>query len=235
MKNYLSLASAFMLLLLLVSCAQGPSGQSFSQGGSTADKNYITFTLTFNETGSIASNGYYLIMLNSEAQPIEVTNTGTYTDALRLYNDPLAGPTYYWLHRIPSVPGPGYEFVYTARIDQYAQISSDSRTLSFTFSTKDSSVIFNQYIFNRFTAQALTTDNFSSAMIGRTLDTMGPGPDITHSDLYTVMVNKTTGPENPLPPNYPDDELYDWATKGDLPADFPYVNFDIKSFQIYTY
>lgn len=225
---------SLILLFSLYSCAQGPDSSSPSKpgsGGSQAFDN-ITFTLRINDAGKLSSGGYYIILLNSNDQAIEVTNPGTYTDAIRFYLDPNSGYTYTWFHRVQSVPGPGYEFVSTARIDEFAQISSDSRALSYLFKLKDSTCIFNQYIFNRFTAHVVTTDTYQSAILGRTLDTLGPGPDITHNDEYTVFVSKALGPENPLPPNYPSDNLYDWDTKSDLPADFPYINFDIESFQI---
>jgi len=64
---------------------------------------------------------------------------------------------------------------------------------------------------------------------------MGPGPDITHNEQYTVFVDKSLGVINPKPPTYPQDPLFDWVTHGDLPSDFPYANFDLESLQINVY
>jgi hypothetical protein len=237
MKRFRSLV-VIALLLCTVSCAQGPENAGSSgtgSGGSGTTKQYVNFFLRLNDAGRISTGGYYVILLNSSVEAIEVTNPGTYTDAIRLYIDPTVGPTHSWLHRIPSVPGPGYEFVITSRLDEYASISSDWKSVTYTFNNNDPSVIFNQYMLNRFTAHAMTTDTYHNAILGRVLDTLGPGPDTTHNDLYSILVDKLLGPQNPLPPNYPSDTLYDWATKGDLPADFNYINFDIESFQINTY
>lgn len=228
---------AVAAVLLTVSCASGPeSGSSSSTGSTSGDsKEYISFMLRLNDAGKISSGGYYVILLNSSVESIEVTNAGTYTDVIRLVYDAGIGYINTWYHRIPSVPGPGYEFVNAARLDEYAQVSSDGRSVSYTFKTKDSSVIFNQYISTRFTCHAMTTDTYQNAILGRTLDTLGPGPDITQNDLYTIFVTKFTGPEKPLPPNYPQDNLFDWCTKSDLPSDFTYENFDIESFQVNCY
>jgi hypothetical protein len=238
MKRF-SLLIGIIFLLCTVSCAQGPDSSSPSGSGSSgssgSSKRFINFFLRINDGGRVSTGGYYVILLNSQVEAIEVTNPGTYTDAIRLYMDPVVGPTHNWLHRIPSVPGPGYEFVITSRLDEYASISSDWKSITYTFNTTDPSVIFNQYMTNRFTAHAMTTDTYHTAILGRALDTLGPGPDTTHNDLYSILVDKQLGPQNPLPPDYPSDPLYDWATKGDLPADFNYVNFDIESFQINTY
>ena len=227
----------FALLFLMSSCAQQPDSLSSSSSSSdgTTTPQYISFTLKINDAGRIAEGGYYIILFNCEVDGIEVTNAGTFSDGIRLYVDPMLGPTHYWFHRIPSVPGPGYDMVLIARIDEYAQIAADWRSVTYTFSTTDSSVIFNQYILNRFTAHAMTTDNYANSVIGRIFDTMGPGPDISQNIEYTAVVAKDFGVEHPYPPNYPSDTLFDWAVKDDLPLDFPYVNFDIQSFQINVY
>jgi hypothetical protein len=234
MKQYILLLLAAVLALALVSCAQNPDSSSSFSGSPDGSngKNYITFLLRLNDGGRISPGGYYVILLNSNVQAIEVTNPGTYTDAIRLSIDGNMAASFYWLHRIPSVPGPGYDFVTTARLDEYAQISSDYRSVAYTFKLNDSSVIFNQYISNRFTTSAMTTDSYQNALLGRALDTMGPGPDISQNDEYTTFFDKTTGLMDPKPPNYPQDSLYDWTTKGDLSSDFPYINFDIESLQI---
>ncbi len=229
---------ALAAVLLTVSCASGPeSGSTSSSTGQSGgeSKEYISFMLQLNDAGKISSGGYYAILLNSSVEAIEVTNAGTYTDVIRLNYDPGLGYANAWYHRIPSVPGPGYEFVNTARLDEYAQVSPDGRSVTYTFRTKDTSVIFNQYMLSRFTCHAMTTDIYQNSILGRTLDTLGPGPDITHNDLYTIFVTKFTGPEKPLPPSYPQDNLFDWATKSDLPADFNYESFDIESFQVNCY
>ncbi|MGV8119959.1 MAG: hypothetical protein AB2L14_09395 [Candidatus Xenobiia bacterium LiM19] len=238
-KNSAIFLLAFLALAVIfvtVSCASGPESGSSSTGTSGgAGKEYISFMLQLNDAGKIAAGGYYVILLNSSIESIEVTNAGTYTDVIRLSYDPGIGYVHYWYHRIASVPGPGYEFVATARVDEYGQVSSDGRSVTYTFKTNDSSVIFNQYMSSRFTCHAMTTDTYQNSILGRVIDTLGPGPDITHNDLYTIFVTKVIGPEKPLPADYPQDNLLDWVTQSDLSSDFNYQNFDIESFQVNCY
>jgi hypothetical protein len=237
MKRFFFLLFLAGCALFISGCAQGPdSGSSFSgSAGGGATKDNLVFLQRINDSGRINTGGSYVILLNAQVQAIEVTNPGTYTDAIKFYYDPNLGPSYAWLHRIPSVPGPGYDFVSTARLDEYAQVSSDFRSISYTFKLNDASVIFNQYISNRFTAQAITTDTYQNAILGRVIDAMGPGPDITHNEQYTVFVDKSLGVISPQPPSYPQDPLFDWVTHGDLPSDYPYANFDLESLQINVY
>lgn len=236
MKKLLLLILYSLVIVQLTSCAQGPDpGSTQNSTGNSGNASYVQFLLKINDAGKLNSQGYYVILFNSEVQPIEATNAGTFTDGIRMQIDPNFGPQHYWFHRIPSVPGPGYDLVLIARVDEYAQISSDWRTVTYTFKLDDSSVIFNQYIFSRFTAHAMTTDIYMNSVLGRVIDCMGPGPDISQNSQYTVYANRYTGVENPRPPSYPVDPLYDWCTINDLPVDFPYFDYDIETFQVNTF
>jgi hypothetical protein len=235
-QRLVSLLLSISILLLLNSCAQGPETSPSTApggGGETPQaRQFISFTLRLNDAGRLSSGGYYIILFNAEVGAIDVTNAGTFTDGIRLSIDPALGPSHYWFHKIPAVPGPGYDMVLVTRVDEFATISPDQRSVTYTFNTTDSSIIFNQYLTNRFTAHALTTDNYAASVIGRVIDTMGPGPDISQNPEYTIVVSKDLGPEKPYPPNYPMDPLLDWCIRDDLGVGFPYVNFDIESFQI---
>ena len=99
MKRYFALLFP-VILMTLCSCAQdsespGTAGQTSAQG-----KQYISFTLKINDAGILSTGGYYIILFNSKVNGIEVTNSGTFTDGIRLYIDPMLGPTHYWFHRI---------------------------------------------------------------------------------------------------------------------------------------
>jgi len=230
MKQFILLLLATVLALTLVSCAQNPdSASSFSGSPDGSNgKNFITFLLRLNDGGRISPGGYYVILLNSNVQAIEVT---TPAPTLMQSGSPLMGT--WWQATsgftvFRACPGPGmisYPPPVLMNIPRYHLITAPWPIL---FKLNDSSVIFNQYISNRFTATAITTDTYQNALLGRTLDCMGPGPDISQNDEYTTFFDKTTGLMDPKPPNYPQDALYDWTPKGDLPSDFPYINFDMR-------
>jgi len=186
---------------------------------------FIVFELEVNPKGGIDfdGRGYYAILFNSQAQAIEVTNPETFTDFIR-----YDGMNFLWFHRQDNVPPPGYSWVSAGNINRYCGVSSDNRKLTVVFNLDDPGIFFNQYLANPcFTMQAVTSDTYKSSIIGRTIDTMGPGPDIIENSLNTVYVSRELGVLSPYPAFYPMDPLKDWITVKDLPPDFPYPDFDL--------
>ena len=99
------------------------------------------------------------------------------------------------------------------------------------FRVGDSTNALNQFVPGaQFTCDAMTTDR--NGILGRVIDTMGPGPSLSNDTLYTVYANKQVGAVHPLPPSYPEDPLNDWITQPDLSSTFPYVNYDLQSFTV---
>jgi hypothetical protein len=186
----------------------------------------IQFALTINDQGTFdATNGLYAIMLNSFNLPIEVSNNDKFTDFIV-----WDGTYLLWYHRQALPSNNLFTFVATATLNQNLSFTADRRTMNITFSTTDRTNTFNQFITtSAFTAAAATTDR--NGILGRILDTMGPGPSLDNDALYTYFIDKTLGVTNPAPPEYPTDALNDWTTHS-LGDNFPYVNFDIERFEI---
>ncbi|MCL5774540.1 MAG: hypothetical protein M1536_09250 [Firmicutes bacterium] len=212
-------------LLLLTGCAKGPFPVAGPGGGAAR---YLAFTLTVNRAGVIDRSGigYYAILFNSRNEPIDVTiddpNTSTYTDKI-IFN----GVNFLWYHRQENVPPPGYTWFPAGSVNNNGSVSSDGRSLIIKFNINDSSTLLAQYLqSSNFTVHVVTLDNQ-----GRPLDTIGPTLD--NSIQYTMKVNKLTGyiTGDPI---YPNDNENDYVTRPDLPADYPYKNFDIVTFQITT-
>lgn len=219
---------------LLAGCAAGPgSTSSLSATGSTVSGSttsggagpLLQFVMTINDQGTLdGTNGLYVFLLNAFAEPIDVSSNDKFTDFMV-----WDGTNATWYHRQTNPQNNNYVFVPTANLNQALAISPDRRSFSITFNVADSSNVLNQFIAtNVFTAHAMTTDR--TGILGRVLDTMGPS--LNQDTLYTYTVNKQLGAVTPLPPNYPLDSLNDWIIQPDLDPAYPYVNFDIKKFEV---
>jgi hypothetical protein len=210
-----------LVLYLISGCASGPAK------GTNLNLMIIDLKISDKGTIDLDGNGYYAILFNSFDQAIESTNFETYTDFIR-----FDGNNFSWFHRQGNVPSPGYTWVNAGNINADASVSSDNTSLVIRINLNDSSQLFNQYIESRkFTLHAITTDQQNS-LLGRVIDTLGPGPSVNQNDLYTIYLDKVTGVLSPYPPGYPADNLGDTNTQSDLSADFPYDNFDIESFTV---
>jgi len=191
---------------------------------------FLIFSWSVNPSGHIdlEGKGYYSLLFNREARPIEVTNPETFTDFVR-----FDGSNFLWYHRQDNVPPPGYSWILAGNINRFCQLAADGRKIIVLFNLDDPSLFFNQYLSSPlFTAQVATSDITKNAILGRALDTMGAGPDFLSNSLNTVLVSRIEGAVAPLPPFYPMDLLNDWAKKEDLAKDFPYKNFDLFQFEI---
>lgn len=220
------------MALFLYGCASGPSGSTsstpISGGTATASPSptLLQFAVTINDQGSFdAVNGFYAIILNAFDTPIDVTNNDKFTDFM------LWDGTYLvWYHR-QALSNNLYNFVATTTLNPYLSFSEDRHTMYVTLNPADTTTPLNQFISSsQFTANCATTDR--SGILGRIIDTMGPGPSLDNDALYTYTVDKTLGLVSPAPPEYPNDALSDWITQPDLDPSFPYVNFDIKRFEV---
>lgn len=225
------------LAFFISGCASGPSGASSvsaapvttSTGTATASPSpaLLQFAVSINDQGSFdAVNGFYAIMLNAFDTPIDVTNNDKFTDFM------LWDGTYLvWYHRQSNPSNNLFTFVATTTLNPYLSFSEDRRTMFITLNPADTTTPLNQFIgSSAFTANCATTDR--SGILGRIIDTMGPGPSLDNDALYTYNIDKTLGLVPPAPPEYPNDALNDWITQPDLDPSFPYVNFDIKSFTV---
>lgn len=211
----------FLITLSFAGCASGPTEKG--------NKTTLTFTIKVNERGEIddGSNGYYAILLNGFSEDIEVTNYETFTDFIR-----YDGFNFTWYHRQGNVPSPGYTWVDAGNMNSEGLVSGDGKSIVVRMDLNDSTNLFNQYIESkRFSVHVVTTDR-DSALLGRTIDTLGQGPAIDGNALYTVFFDRTTGILTPEPPSYPSDPLDDYSEKPGLGDDFPYKNFDIESFTV---
>lgn len=236
LRSYLSRAAlslAFGSALFspfLSGCASGPSASNPNTTQPDGTPALLRLTLRTNPNGRIDSSGrgYYLILLNATGQPIEVTDIDTFTDFLR-----YDGRSLDFYHRQANIPNPGFNFTLAGSMNNAFAISSDGQSLDITLDPNDPSNLLNQFISaNRFTAHVLTTDSFEGAFIGRVLDTLGQGPDINSNSLQTMTLDKGFGIQNPIPQFYPDDPLNDFIVQDGLPADYPYLNFDIAKFEV---
>lgn len=238
LRRFLLLAlSAALLAPLLGGCASGSGGgsgssstsssSSSSSGGGTVSR--LQFRLTVNDNGVIeASQGLYAIVFNSFGDPIDVTARDKFTDFLVYDSNNLV-----WYTRQTSSTDNSFTFVASGTATQSMSFTPDRRTLLVTFDPQDVSSPLNQFIkSSRFTCVAVTTDR--SGYLGRVIDTLGPGPDLAHDTLYTLTVDKSLGAVSPLPASYPSDPLQDWIVQADNPPTFPYVNYDIQSFEVIT-
>ncbi|MHB2017247.1 MAG: hypothetical protein ACYCW6_09905 [Candidatus Xenobia bacterium] len=222
------LLCALMLAFIGTGCAAGPSVGS--TGGSLSGTNLMTFTLSVNPSGVIdtAGNGYYCILFNTNGDPIEVTDLDTFTDMVR-----FDGFNFSWYHRQELVPAPGFLLNFIANVNDNGRLLSDGSTLQLTFNAGDQTSPFNQFLVGtRFTCHVCTTDATGGAVRGRVLDCLGPGPSLDNNSAFTVTADKILGPISPLPVGFPNDELNDFIIEPDLPPDFPYLNFDINTFDV---
>jgi len=218
--------SAFIIFALTISfylsgCASGPAEKG--------NKTTLTFTVKVNERGEIddGDHGYYAILLNGFSEDIEVTNYETFTDFIR-----YDGYNFTWYHRQGNVPSPGYTWVDAGNMNSEGLISGDGKSIVVRMDLNDSTNLFNQYIESkRFSVHLVTTDKDSS-LLGSAIDTLGQGPSIDGNALYTIFFDRTTGILTPEPPSYPSDPLDDYSEKLELGDNFPYENFDIKSFTV---
>lgn len=203
-------------------CARGPFPAGGGDGGTGQ---FLNFVLTVNDQGLIDThgNGRYRFLFNAANQSIDATQDTTYTDYVE-----FDGQNFIWWHRQNNVPGPGFTFIAAGNVNPNGSISANGKSLILKFNVNDASSLFSQYLqSNNFTCHAITLDSSS-----RPLDTLGPG--FAGNIQFTDNVNKVQGAVAPFPSGYPADAAGDNATRDDLPADFPYKNFDITVFQINT-
>ncbi len=213
--------------LCLNGCASD-IGDSASETIDGENSSYLHFKMSINSNGSVDHSGVgcYIILLNSMAEAIEVTDTDTFTDFIK-----YDGVNFDWYTRQANQPNPGFTFAMAGSLNTEGSISNNGQTIDITFNLADGSSLLHQYMTaSTFTAHAITTDAFEDADIGRVLDVLGNG--LTGNSLQTVLVNKKQGAISPYPSYYPNDNLEDWLEQPDLSATFPYVNFDIDTFQI---
>lgn len=224
----LSLGLGILGLGMVSVCLPGCASDSGSGTVHYDGRSYLRFSMTVNSNGKIDTDGrgMYAILLNSQGESIEVTDSDTFTDFIR-----FDGINFDWYTRQANLPNAGFTFYQVGSMNPEGSISSDGRTLNITVDTSDTNTYFNQYIVSsKFTAQAVTTDCTDDSYLGRIIDHMGD--DINSNSLNTVTVSKDIGVTAPIPSIYPNDYLTDWITHNDLDADFPYVNFDIDTFEI---
>jgi hypothetical protein len=200
---------------------------ALGQGGGLR---FLTFRVRVNPNGEIdrSGTGYYALLLNAFAEPIEVTDLDTFTDFIR-----FDGQNFDWYHRIGGQPGPSFNFLYYGNLNGQASLAADGRSFELTLDTQDPTQLLNQFVTQpHFTVHLVTCDNHRSALLGRALDTLGPGPDLSSNSLQTVTVFKGLGVTLPIPSSYPDDPLNDFLTREDLPPDYPYTNFDLARLEV---
>ncbi len=221
MKKY-CLYFILITFIFLTSCASEGTTVTDSKG------KYISFTLSVK--GQLKGDAYYCILLNSESTKIQVDDVSTFTDVIRFYHPSEMQPsTFIWYHKANPTD---QILTYITELDIYASVSEDGSTITYTFPVDNNSVVFNNYIPNLFTAQALIT-NTNGGELGRFIDCMGP--DLSSSTLYTIAVDKTKGPIGSLlPAGYPNDRIGD-CESSNISSNTPYDNVDITSFRIFTY
>lgn len=202
------------------------TGNSIS--GEIDGNSYLHFRLSVNPSGTIdrSGKGYYVILLNSKGEEIEVTNVDTFTDFIR-----YDGVNFDWYTRQANQPNPGWTVALAGSLNTEGSVSTDGNSIDVTFNLAESSSLLHQYIVSRrFTAHAMTTDTYHDAILGRVIDVMGDSLD--GNALQTVMVDQLLGATKPYPTYYPNDRLSDWISHSDLDSNFPYVNFDINTLEI---
>ena len=211
-------------------CASGPSDGSAKSGVPAGGARFLHFIVSVNPNGVVdrTGRGYYAILLNAQGEPIEVTDLDTFTDFIR-----FDGTNTDWYHRQANQPNPGFTFVQAGSLNAASSLSADGRQLRVILDVGESTNFLNQFVVtNRFTAHLVTTDNYQNSILGRVLDTLGPGPGLGSNSQQTLEVQKGAGAVQPLPASYPGDPLNDWITRDDLQPDYPYTNFDIASFEV---
>ncbi len=219
-----------MLGLCLLGGAAPAAAQLPPFPGSPFSRRLLAITLTVNPNGVVDSSGrgYYCILFNSFNRPIECTDLDTFSDFIR-----FDGLNCAWYHRQARAPRPGFQFFQAANINFSARVQPDFRSFEVVLDLGEPTNVLNQFILQpNFTVHALTCDNYKQGLIGRALDTLGQGPDLAKNTLQTVRVNKAQGCIPPFPQFYPSDPLLDWIVHPDLPADFPYANFDISRLEV---
>jgi hypothetical protein len=206
--------------ILLSSCAsEGPEGW---------DSRIMRITLKVPDHTYIdtTGRGYYAILFNNFAEQIEVTNYETFTDFIR-----YDGFNFTWFHRQGNVPAPGYTWVAAGNMNAVSSLSSDGTSIIIRIDLGNNANLFNQFITTqRFTMHALTTDS-NNHLLGRVIDTLGPGPSVEANSLNTIKFDIFTGIISPVPAGYPGDPVGDYDIKPDMP-DFPYQNYDIEFFSV---
>lgn len=250
MSRLLSLLSLFLVVLgcTLGGCASGPNGinstssepfnpnaspsviasPGASPNPSPSSPHLIQFALSLNDQGKFDDSGagFYVIAMNAFDEAVDVSNYDKFTDFMK-----YDGTYLVWYHRQTLPNNNLFNYQPVGTLNQFLSFSDDRRTMFVTFGITDPTNIFNQFLVpSAFTVAAMTTDN--TGTLGRVLDTMGPGPNLNNDTLYSYFVDKTLGVTRPVPPNYPDDPLNDWISQPDLGPNYPYTNFDIKSFQV---
>ncbi|MBI2251405.1 MAG: hypothetical protein HYU63_01375 [Armatimonadetes bacterium] len=217
----------FLLSLVLFSCARGPSSGSGTSSANQA--RYLSFTITVNNNGRIDQSGigHYFVLFSSNTQGlINVADNRTYTDYVR-----YDGVNANWYHRRKDPQNPNsfiWEFV--GGVNNNLIISGDEKSLTLNFNINDSSILLNQYLDDYFNAHVVITDASD-----RPIDTLGQGPNFINNSAYTLYINKQQGIISPVPSIYPNDSLNDTLSHPENPSDYPYVNFDLKSFQVLAY
>lgn len=228
MKHIFYISVLFLFLFCLSSCASdgdGVTGRIYSSSDGEAKK-YISFTLSVR--GEVQGNHYYCILLNNQCESVEVSNSGTYTDVIRVYNNSMLGPTTQWFHRVENIADHEFQFTSITMLDDYAYFPPDNSYVRFIFPLDDSSVVFNQFVqSNRFTVQAVTARAEGNIVMGPIVDAIGQGPDISVNALYTMTVDRLNGLLKPYPAGYPNDPV------GDIDSADP--NLDITSFRVEVY
>ena len=207
-----------------------PPGGPIQLPGGIFARRLLAFTLQINPNGVIdtSGRGYYLFLINSNGQQIEVTDLDTFTDFVR-----FDGRSFDWFHRQAQLPRPGFQFFQAANLNVAGRIGSDRRSIEVVFDLGESTNVLNQFVTSpNFTVHVLTCDNYRSSIIGRPLDTLGQGPDFQKNSLQTLRVRAGQGAVGPFPQAYPMDPLNDWLVQPELPNDFPYANFDIARFEV---
>ena len=240
--------SIFLLLfiLFLVSCASDTSSDnnygyvpynsydttdsssnssSNSSSGSSENKpNYIRFRISV--AGEIKGSLYYCVLINTEGDPIQVDDIGTYTDVIKIYNpDSIDAPRYHWYHRLNDADR---LLTSITDVNNYVSYSSDKSTLFITFPLNKSSVFKNQTQGASFTTQVLITT--AQKEVGKFIDTLGP--DLSSSTLYSFMVNPLKGVVfSSLPAGYPGDSIGDYY-EANIPRNTPNANADLTGFSV---
>ncbi len=220
---------------LIAACASSGEEGPNNAGDDTAQvvaagRRLLVMRMTVNPNAVVdtSGQGFYIFLINSQGQPIEATDFDTFTDFVR-----FDGQNFDWYNRQANLPNVGFNFVQAGSLNASSRITPDGKTVEVVLDTGESTSFVNQFVVgSTFTAHAITSDNFQGAVIGRLIDTLGPGPNINSNSAQTVLVRKGEGAVSPLPQSYPTDPINDFVTQGGLPANYPFLNFDIVRFEI---
>lgn len=233
------LFSCLIAIVTLGGCASAGSegvnrgpGDPLGNGGvfTSTSLRLLEFNIAINPNGQVdrTGRGIYAVLLNAQGTPIEVTDFDTFTDVIR-----FDGQSFSWYHRLAEVPNPGFTFAQVGPLSGQSRVSPDGKNIQIIVDIGESTSFINQFIpADVFTAHVVTTDTQSGAFLGRILDTQGQGPNIDINSLQTLTIRRGEGTTQPIPQSYPFDPLNDMVTHSDLPADFPYLNFDIVRFEV---